>query len=182
MIAINLLPWRAMVREEIVKQRKLFLIVFGGLLLLGLITHMGCRFVLQTVDTRIDDLQNQLTELTNQTQQKHFDPALLIIDKIHSSQMELIHFFKIVSRSMIDHVVWSEIVSQKNHIAVTGNTDSFSILSKFVTSYNLANKLLVMTIMNVKNNANFSGVSFRLQLTRAASPFMNQTKNDDAIA
>lgn len=182
MVEINLLPWRAMVREENARQRKLFLMALIGLILVGLVSHIGLNWMLQTVDTRIADLQNQLTELTSQTQQSHFNPSLLIAEQIHSSQMELIHFFDNLYKTMQESVVWSEITNQKNHIVMTGNIDSFSILARFVSVYNEANKILPMTILSVKNNADSSAVLFHLQLTRAVSPFLSQIKNDDAIS
>ncbi|GEM_PF-4287598 len=182
MVEINLLPWRAMVREENARQRKLFLMTLVGMMLLWVIVHVGLSWMLEAVDTRIGDLQNQLTELTSQTQQSHFNPSILIAEQIHSSQIELIHFFKLFSQAMQERVIWSEVTGQKDHIAITGNIDSFLILARLVSIYNEANKLLPMAILSVKDNADSSAISFRLQLTRAVSPFLSQIKNDDAIS
>lgn len=182
MVEINLLPWRAMVEEENARQRKLFLTALAGLILLWLVSHVGLNWMLQTVDARITDLQNQLTELTSQTQQSRFNPALLIAEQIHSSQLELIHFFEKSARYLQNKMMWSEIASQQNHISIKGNVDSFSILAEWVGAYNEENKLLPMAILSAKDNADSSAISFHLQLTRAVSPFLSQIKNDDAIS
>ncbi len=178
MIEINLLPWRAIARAENVKKRKFFLICFAALLMLWLMTHVGLSLIMKTYDTSIADLQNQLTELTSQTEQNHFNPSLLIVEQIHSSQLELIHFFRTIKQEMWEIVAWSEIASQNNHIIMTGSVDSLSTLAQFVNTYNAKNKLLPMTILSVKND-DTPAIQFRLQLVRTTLPFLSQVKNDD---
>ncbi len=178
MVEINLLPWRAIAHAENIKKRKLFIYSFGILLFLWLVSTILLGQVLQAYDSRISDLKNQLTELNSQTEQNHSNEVLPILEQIHASQYELIHFFKAVEKEVQGMVDWSAIITQKNHIVVTGNIDSVSMLTRFVQTYNSENKTQPMLIMNVKNDSISYAALFRLQLVRLILPFVNQLKND----
>lgn len=179
MIEINLLPWRAILRAENAKRKKFFLICLGALTLIWIVSYIGFRLITQNYDTTIASLQNQLTELTSQTQQNPINPSLLIVDQIHASQLELLDFFKVLAQEMQGMIVWSAIVSKNNYILIRGNTDSFAILADFVGAYNMKNKVLPIDILNAKKNNDASSLQFNLRLARSVPSLLSQIKNDD---
>ncbi len=179
MVEINLLPWRSMVRSENAKRRKIFLIFLGALCLLWIGVHVLCGFVMQTYDTTISHLQNELTELTSEIPQNHINPASLVIEQICSNHVELVHFFKILEQEARDIVFLSALTSKENEITITGNADSLISLTHFVRSYNRKNKTLPATILSA-NHAHADGsLQFHLRLIRSLPPLMRQVKNDD---
>ncbi|MCD6039031.1 MAG: hypothetical protein K0S27_431 [Gammaproteobacteria bacterium] len=181
MVDINLLPWRAMIRAENEKKRNFFLLFLGLLILIWIVVHIGLNFAMQTYDIAIDHAKNQLDELTSQTQNNQTNSASSIVDQIHSSQLELIDFFKAVEEAAPGMMAWSSIESRKNHIVMTGNVDSFLALAQFVDDYNNKNRALAMNIVNVKNDFGMTAVQCRLQLIRSSFPFLSQINNDDNI-
>lgn len=180
MVAVNLLPWRAILKKECQQHRQFFIMILGGLMAIAFVTHMAFVEWLQTMNSRVDDLKNHFMELTAQSSQSHYDPLLMMAEKIHSNQQELIQFFKSFNQICSDQLSWFELAAQKNHIIIKGNADSFLILAKEVHRYNLQNQIFKLTILSIKKVLNDAGVLFSLQYARNASPLMSQMQNDDA--
>lgn len=178
MTTINLLPWREIARAEKAKHKKFFLLCFVALLLLWMICHIGLNVFIATYDEELSDLQSQLTDLISQTEKNAINASSSIIDRLHANQLELIGFLRLIEPKMQNNIALSVVNSQKNNIVITGYADSVLAISQFVDSCNRKNKLLPMTILNIRNNNDFSEKQFSVKLIRSVMPWIDVVKND----
>ena len=185
MLEINLLPWRAILKEKNNKIKNfLFLYIFILIFLFFSITSL-LNFILEIDTENSNNLKNQLAELTNQTQKEAVNPSALITHQIYSNQTELIGFFKSLIQNTPNGISWLTLISQKNGITATGNADSIAVLTRFVNAYNLKKNILFMNITGITHASNsinsIDSIEFKLHLTRSACPLPIQTETHDAI-
>ncbi len=181
MLEINLLPWRTLLKEKHNRIKKNFFLSTVVLIFLLFLSHISLNFILQnTMDDR-DNLKNQLTELTNQTSKDSINPSLSIINQIHATQAELIHFFDSLEQETPDGIIWETLNSKKNHIIAMGSADSVSVLTRFVNAYNSRKNALFINIVSIKQDDRSSALKFKLHLMRSMPPLLKQPETHDNI-
>jgi len=185
MLEINLLPWRAILKEKNNKIKKFLFLYSIILIFLLFFINILLNFILQIYTEDINNLKNQLAELTNQTQKDAVNPVALITNQIHSNQDELISFFDSLIKNTPNGISWLTLSSQKNSITATGNADSIAVLTKFSYSYNLKRTILPMNITGIIHASNSidstDSIEFKLHLMRSDFPVLIQKKSHDAI-
>jgi len=135
---INLLPWRAELRQ---KRKKEFLValmgslvVAAGAVYLSKLTVQGWTRAQESrnevLRSEIATLNKQIAEIkTLETQRDRLKARMLIITQLQRSRPEVVHLLDELVNAIPEGVYLTGVVQQGNHIELTGNAQSSTRVS-----------------------------------------------------
>ncbi len=135
---INLLPWRAELRQ---RRKKEFLVALAG----SLVVAMGVAYLSKlTVQgqtsaqqgrngilrAEIADLDKQIAEITTlESQRERLEARIQVITQLQRSRPEVVHLFDELVNAVPEGVNFTEVIQQGNRIEVQGNAQSSTRVS-----------------------------------------------------
>ena len=135
---INLLPWRADLRQ---RRKKEFLVALAG----SLVVAMGVAYLYKlTVQGQtsaqqgrngilrqeIADLDKQIAEITTlESQRERLEARIQVITQLQRSRPEVVHLFDELVNAVPEGVHFTEVVQQGTRIEVQGNAQSSTRVS-----------------------------------------------------
>ena len=135
---INLLPWRAELRQ---KRKKEFMVALAGSLVVAVgviylskLTVQGWTSAQQgrnqVLKTEIAALDKQIQEISNlETQRDRLRARLQVITQLQRSRPEVVHLFDELVSAMPEGVYLTEVQQQGTRIQVRGNAQSSTRVS-----------------------------------------------------
>jgi type IV pilus assembly protein PilN len=135
---INLLPWRAELRQ---KRKKEFvvalmgsLVVAVGVVYLSKLTVQGWTSAQQTrnqvLKNEIAALDKQIEEITGlESQRERLVARMQVITQLQRSRPEVVHLFDEIVNAIPEGVYLTEVVQQGSRIEVRGNAQSSTRVS-----------------------------------------------------
>jgi type IV pilus assembly protein PilN len=135
---INLLPWRAELRQ---KRKKEFvvalmgsLVVAVGVVYLSQLTVQGWTSAQQTrnqvLKNEIAALDKQIEEITGlESQRERLVARMQVITQLQRSRPEVVHLFDEIVNAIPEGVYLTEVVQQGSRIEVRGNAQSSTRVS-----------------------------------------------------
>jgi type IV pilus assembly protein PilN len=135
---INLLPWRAELRQ---KRKKEFMVALAGSLVVAVgviylskLTVQGWTSAQQgrnqVLTTEIAALDKQIQEISNlETQRDRLRARLQVITQLQRSRPEVVHLFDELVSAMPEGVYLTEVQQQGTRIQVKGNAQSSTRVS-----------------------------------------------------
>lgn len=135
---INLLPWRAELRQ---KRKKEFLVALLGALLVGGAAVYASKLTVQgwtsAQNNRNRILREEITELDKQieeiagleTQRDRLLARMTIIDQLQRSRPEVVHLFDELVSTIPEGVYLTEIVQQASRVSIKGSAQSSTRVS-----------------------------------------------------
>ena len=135
---INLLPWRAELRQ---KRKKEFMVALAGSLVVAVgaiylskLTVQGWTSAQQgrneVLRTEIAALDKQIQEISNlETQRDRLRARLQVIQQLQRSRPEVVHLFDELVNTMPEGVYLTGVVQQGTHIEIKGNAQSSTRVS-----------------------------------------------------
>ena len=137
---INLLPWRAELRQ---KRKKEFMVALAGSLVVAVgaiylskLTVQGWTSAQQgrneVLRTEIAALDKQIQEISNlETQRDRLRARLQVIQQLQRSRPEVVHLFDELVNTMPEGVYLTGVVQQGTHIEIKGNAQ-FTVFAEQV--------------------------------------------------
>jgi|SRR5688572_29996242 type IV pilus assembly protein PilN len=135
---INLLPWRAELRQ---RRKKEFLVALAG----SLVVAMGVAYLSkltvqgwtsgqqsrnQILRSEIADLDKQIEEINGlETQRKRLEARIQVITQLQRSRPEVVHLFDELVNAIPEGVHLTEVVQQGSRIELKGNAQSSTRVS-----------------------------------------------------
>jgi type IV pilus assembly protein PilN len=135
---INLLPWRAELRQ---RRKKEFLVALAG----SLVVAMGVAYLSkltvqgwtsaqqsrnQILRGEIVELDKQIEEINGlEAQRKRLEARVQVITQLQRSRPEVVHLFDELVNAVPEGVHLTEVVQQGNRIAMTGDAQSSTRVS-----------------------------------------------------
>jgi type IV pilus assembly protein PilN len=135
---INLLPWRADLRQ---RRKKEFLVALGG----SLVVAIGVAYVSkltvqgwtgaqqgrnQILREEIAALDKQIEEINGlETQRKRLEARIQVITQLQRARPEVVHLFDELVNAVPEGVHLTEVVQQGSRIEVEGNAQSSTRVS-----------------------------------------------------
>ena len=141
---INLLPWRAELRQ---RRKKEFLVALAGSLVvaagvvyLSKLTVQGWTRAQQgrnqILRTEIAELDKQIEEITGlESQRERLVARMQVITQLQRSRPEVVHLFDELVNTMPEGVHLTEVVQQGNRIEVTGSAQSSTRVSSLMRNF-----------------------------------------------
>ena len=135
---INLLPWRAELRQ---RRKKEFLVALAGSLVvaagvvyLSKLTVQGWTSAQQArngiLRTEISELDKQIAEITGlESQRERLVARMQVITQLQRSRPEIVHLFDELVNAMPEGVHLLEVVQQGNRIELRGSAQSSTRVS-----------------------------------------------------
>ena len=135
---INLLPWRAELRQ---KRKKEFLVALMGSLVVAAGTVYLSKLTVQgwttaqearngVLRSEIAALDSQIAEIkTLETQRDRLKARMQIITQLQRSRPEVVHLFDELVNAIPEGVYLTEVTQQGTHIEVKGNAQSSTRVS-----------------------------------------------------
>ena len=135
---INLLPWRAELRQ---RRKKEFLVALAGSLVVAMgVTYLSKLTVQgwtsaqqsrnQILRGEIAELDKQIEEINGlEAQRKRLEARVQVITQLQRSRPEVVHLFDELVNAVPEGVHLTEVVQQGNRIALTGNAQSSTRVS-----------------------------------------------------
>ncbi|HEY8520227.1 MAG TPA: PilN domain-containing protein [Gammaproteobacteria bacterium] len=138
---INLLPWRAELRQRRKKEfftALLATVLFGGLLVYaskltvqGWISTQNKRNEL--LRTEIAELERQIKEIENlETQKARLIARMEIIDRLQRSRPEVVHLFDEIVNAVPEGVYLTQVTQSDSRIQIKGMAESSTRVSTFM--------------------------------------------------
>jgi type IV pilus assembly protein PilN len=135
---INLLPWRAELRQ---RRKKEFLVALAG----SLVVAMGVAYLSkltvqgwtsaqqgrnQILRGEIADLDKQIQEITTlESQRERLEARIQVITQLQRSRPEVVHLFDELVNAVPEGVNFTEVIQQGSRIEVQGNAQSSTRVS-----------------------------------------------------
>jgi type IV pilus assembly protein PilN len=135
---INLLPWRAELRQ---RRKKEFLVALGG----SLVVAVGVAYLSkltvqgqtsaqegrnQILRGEIADLDKQIAEITTlESQRERLEARIQVITQLQRSRPEVVHLFDELVNAVPEGVHFTEVIQQGSRIQVQGNAQSSTRVS-----------------------------------------------------
>lgn len=135
---INLLPWRAELRQ---RRKKEFLVALAG----SLVVAMGVAYLSkltvqgqtsaqqgrnQILRGEIADLDKQIAEITTlESQRERLEARIQVITQLQRSRPEVVHLFDELVNAVPEGVHFTEVIQQGSRIEVQGNAQSSTRVS-----------------------------------------------------
>ena len=141
MANINLLPWREERREELKKE---FLTILAGCAIFGAAIILAWQLVLsnivsnqegrnQFLQTRIDELQQQVKEIAKlKKQKKELIARLEVIQNLQGNRPEIVHIFDEIARTLPDGVYYNSIERKGKTLYLKGTAESNNRVSSLM--------------------------------------------------
>jgi len=135
---INLLPWRAELRQ---RRKKEFLVALGGSLVVAIgvaylskLTVQGWTSSQQSrnqiLRAEIADLDKQIEEINSlETQRQRLEARIQVITQLQRSRPEVVHLFDELVNAVPEGVHLTQVVQQGSRIEVQGNAQSSTRVS-----------------------------------------------------
>jgi type IV pilus assembly protein PilN len=135
---INLLPWRAELRQ---KRKKEFLVALLGAVLVGGAAVYASKLTVQgwvsAQNNRNRILRDEITELDKQieeiagleTQRDRLLARMTIIDQLQRSRPEVVHLFDEIVNTIPEGVYLTELVQQNSRVSIKGSAQSSTRVS-----------------------------------------------------
>ena len=135
---INLLPWRAELRQ---RRKKEFLVALAGSLVMAMgvaylskLTVQGWTSAQQSRNQilrgEIAELDKQIEEINGlETQRKRLEARVQVITQLQRSRPEVVHLFDELVNAVPEGVHLTEVVQQGTRIGLTGNAQSSTRVS-----------------------------------------------------
>ncbi len=135
---INLLPWRAELRQ---RRKKEFLVALAGSLVVAVgvaylskLTVQGWTSAQQSRNQilrgEIAELDKQIEEINGlEAQRKRLEARVQVITQLQRSRPEVVHLFDELVNAVPEGVHLTEVVQQGNRIGLTGNAQSSTRVS-----------------------------------------------------
>jgi type IV pilus assembly protein PilN len=135
---INLLPWRAELRQ---KRKKEFLVaLMGAVVIAGLLVYVS-KLTVQSwiadqqsrnaiLKNEIADLDKQITAIKGlESQRERLLARMEVIDQLQRSRPEVVHLFDEIAKAIPEGVHLTEITQQNNRIELHGAAQSSTRVS-----------------------------------------------------
>jgi len=135
---INLLPWRAELRQ---RRKKEFLVALAG----SLVVAMGVAYLSkltvqgqtsaqqgrnQILKGEIADLDKQIAEITTlESKRERLEARIQVITQLQRSRPEVVHLFDELVNAVPEGVHFTEVIQQGTRIEVQGNAQSSTRVS-----------------------------------------------------
>jgi len=135
---INLLPWRAELRQ---RRKKEFLVALAG----SLVVAMGVAYLSkltvqgqtsaqqgrnQILRGEIASLDKQIAEITTlESQRERLEARIQVITQLQRSRPEVVHLFDELVNAVPEGVHFTEVIQQGTRIEVQGNAQSSTRVS-----------------------------------------------------
>ena len=141
MIRINLLPWRAELRNK-TKKQFIKILIGSGVLIIAII--IALHFVLQQAinnqQARNQYLQQQSDRYNQDIQQirklrnlqKELNNRRNVIQAIQDQRPYIVHLFETFSNTIPDGIYYSKITRNKENIIINGRADANSQISQLM--------------------------------------------------
>lgn len=176
MVEINLLPWRAYMREYVKKRNLRRFIICLVMCALSLVTlHGGLSYKLYIENHRVHQLQKQLSTMDRPS--KHVSPDIeslqVILKRFQHNQREVINFFEQLMQLTPEDIVWKSILSQDEQVILTGNTSSLQALLEFIKPFDGVKNSLRAEVMKIKTLPHSDVLQFSVQFFQAITPLPN---------
>ena len=135
---INLLPWRAELRQ---KRKKDFLVALMGTVMLGAVLVFAAKWTVQgwTADQRtrnsilrneIAQLEMQIEEITGlENQRERLLARMQVIDQLQRSRPEIVHLFDEIVDAVPEGVSLTAIVQTADRVELRGTAQSSTRVS-----------------------------------------------------
>jgi len=135
---INLLPWRAELRQ---KRKKEFMVALAGSLIVAVgVIYLSKLTVQQwtsaqrgrnqVLTTEIAALDKQIQEISNlETQRDRLRARLQVITQLQRARPEVVHLFDELVNAIPEGVYLTEVTQQGSHIEIKGNAQSSTRVS-----------------------------------------------------
>ena len=135
---INLLPWRAELRQ---RRKKEFLVALAGSLVVAVgvvyvskLTVQGWTSAQQgrneILRGEIAELDKQIAEITTlESQRERLEARMQVITQLQRSRPEVVHLFDELVNAVPEGVNFTEVVQQGSRIEVQGNAQSSTRVS-----------------------------------------------------
>lgn len=135
---INLLPWRAELRQ---KRKKEFLTALLGTVLVGGLLVYASKLTVQgwiseqnrrneLLRTEIAELDRQITEIESlETQKERLLARMEIIDRLQRSRPEVVHLFDVLVDATPEGVYLTELRQQQSRVEIKGSAQSSTRVS-----------------------------------------------------
>ena len=135
---INLLPWRAELRQ---RRKKEFLVALAGSLVVALGVAYLSKLTVQGQTSaqqgrnqilrgEIADLDKQIEEITTlESQRERLEARIQVITQLQRSRPEVVHLFDELVNAVPEGVNFTEVIQQGSRIEVQGNAQSSTRVS-----------------------------------------------------
>lgn len=170
---INLLPWRAELRQ---KRKKEFLVALLGAALVGGLLVYASKLTVQgwtrAQQARNNILKNEITALDKQIEQikglenqrERLVARMQVIDQLQRSRPEVVHLFDELVKAMPEGVYLTSVTQQGTQIELTGSAQSSTRVSALMR--NIASSAYLkdpqLGIVEVKENGPTRDATFKL--------------------
>jgi type IV pilus assembly protein PilN len=135
---INLLPWRAELRQ---KRKKEFFVALLAAGMLGCVITYGAKLTMQSwingqqgrntiLKNEIAELEKQITEITGlENQRERLIARMQVIDQLQRSRPEVVHLFDDLVNSVPEGVHFTAVKQVNNRIELEGQAQSSTRVS-----------------------------------------------------
>lgn len=135
---INLLPWRAELRQ---KRKKEFLVALLGAVMISAVLVYGSKLTVQgmirgqngrnaILRNEIAELDKQIAEITGlENQRERLLARMQVIDQLQRSRPEVVHLFDEIVNAIPEGVHLTEVVQSNNRIELRGSAESSTRVS-----------------------------------------------------
>jgi type IV pilus assembly protein PilN len=135
---INLLPWRAELRQ---KRKQEFLVALLGAVIVGAALVYASKLTMQgwvsnqmernaTLKSEIADLDKQIAEITGlENQRERLLARMRVIDQLQRSRPEVVHLFDELVNAVPEGVHFTEVKQTSNRIELAGQAQSSTRVS-----------------------------------------------------
>jgi type IV pilus assembly protein PilN len=178
---INLLPWRAELRQ---KRKKEFLIALLGAVVVGSATVYASKLTVQgwisAQNNRNRILRDEITELDKQiqeiagleTQRDRLLARMTIIDQLQRSRPEVVHLFDEIVNTIPEGVYLTELVQQDTRVTLKGSAQSSTRVSTLMRNIDNSEWLAdpgldVVQVVESGNSRSSQFTLFARQVSRA---------------
>ncbi len=187
---INLLPWRAELREQ---RKQEFLVILGasaaaGLLIFavwymtvaGLISAQGDRN--QKLQTAISELDQKVQEINAlKKQRSNMIDRMKIIQELQGTRPLIVHVFDELVKKQPDGVFFSKVERKGNTLLVSGTAESNNRVATFMRDLNNSDWFDNSVLTKVQANPSFGeqGTDFNLSID-VSLPQVDTQKSEGA--
>jgi Tfp pilus assembly protein PilN len=175
MVEINLLPWRACLREYNKKKRMQLAIILSFLsLALFVILYGWLNAKLHTEHEIVLRLQKQWAAVhKTPAQRDDIKSVLNRLTTLQDNQAQLSIFFKQLMQFTPEGMVWQTIIADNEQLLLTGSTTSFQLLLEFVKLFDGKQQGFQADIVKIKSLPHSDLMQFSLRFSGVMLPLPN---------